>query len=71
MQIKQIIVHIFHVFIREAAKKKLLLPLLFTLSLMAVGTYSPYFLQNIATNLLKDYNFANIASIDILICRPK
>ena len=70
MQIKQIIVHIFHVF-REAAKKKLLLPLLFPLSLMAVGTYSPYFLQNIATNLLKDYNSANISSIDILICRPK
>ena len=26
---------------------------------------------NIATNLLKDYDFANIASIDILICRLK
>ena len=31
----------------------------------------PYFLPNMATNLLKDYDFANIVSMDILICRPK
>ena len=34
-------------------------------------TKRPYFLPNIATNLLKDYDFANIASINILICRLK
>ena len=35
------------------------------------GLKESYFLPNIATNLLKDYDFANIARIDILICRLK
>ena len=36
-----------------------------------VGLKEPYFWQTIATNLIKDYDLTNIASIDILICRLK
>ena len=38
---------------------------------LLAGPLRPYFWPNIATNLLKDFDFANIASIDILICRLK
>ena len=69
--------------IREAAKKSYILILLFlslnsremdltTFFLPTIfGLKEPYFLPNIATNLLKAQDFANIVSIDILICRLK
>ena len=40
--------------------------------IVSIGkTKRAIFIANIATNLLKDYDFANIGSIDILKCRLK
>ena len=35
------------------------------------GLKEPYVLTKIETNMIKDYDFANIARIDIFICRLK
>ena len=50
--------------ILNSRKRILTIPTIF-------GLKEPYFLPNIATNLIKDYDFANIGSIDILIYRLK